>query len=70
MIPLIPKSLRTVKYYIRYRPGSRTVVRLEYRTKKAAEDAQCAGEVVLQMKGCYWPNMVMSPRKRHARSAT
>lgn len=66
MIRLVPKGLRTVKYYIRYRPSSNTVVRLEYRTKKEAETAQCVGEVVIQVKGHYWPNMVMRPRKRRA----
>ncbi len=64
MIRLIPKALRTVKYYVRYRPGSNTIIRYEYRTKKAAERAQCVGEVVMQMKGHYFPNMVMKPKRR------
>jgi len=68
MMPLVPKGLRTVKYYVRYRPASNTLVRLEYRTKKAAEAAQCVGEVVMQMKGHYFPNMVMQ-RKRRSGSA-
>jgi hypothetical protein len=65
MIRLVPKALRTVKYYIRYRPGSNIIVRLEYRTKKQAEAAQCVGEVIVQMKGHYLSNMVMRPRKRY-----
>ncbi len=64
MSSIVPKSLRTVKWYVRYRPGSNTVIHCEYRSKRAAEAAQCVGEVVLQVKGHYFPNMVKKPSKK------
>lgn len=59
-------TLRTVKWYVRYRPGTHTLVQRQYRTKKAVEAAQRPGEVVFQVKGYYFPTEVKKSRRRSA----
>jgi len=64
MIPLVPKALRTVKWYVRYRPSVHSLVQRQYRTKKAAEAVQQPGEVVFQVKGFYFPSQVKQRKRR------
>lgn len=53
---------RKVRFWIRYRPKSRHVVKI-HRTKAEATKSQCVGEVVFDCQGFYAPGMIKKPRR-------
>lgn len=50
---IVPKNLRTVKFWIRYRPKSKEVIQMHRFKHELAEPSKASGDVILQCKGFY-----------------
>lgn len=52
-IPIVPKNLRTVTFWIRYRPKSKEVLQVRKFKSELGEPSKASGDVILPVKGFY-----------------
>lgn len=52
-IPIVSKNLRTVKFWVRYRPKSREVVQIQKYKHELGEPSKASGDVIVECKGFY-----------------
>jgi hypothetical protein len=53
MIPLVPKHLRKIKFWVRYRPKSREVIQMRKLKQELAQPSKASGDVIFQVTGFY-----------------